>query len=341
MRYYFIILFLAISITAHVQTLGGNTVYNFIKLPSSPILTAAGGVNVSYRTNEIGFAVNNPALLFAGLNNQVNASFNNIPGDIKGYSLSGAKHLVKNNATVAAHVFFIDYGSIPQTDAAGNESGQFRPADFVVQTSASKKYLENWHYGLSLKFINSTYQQYRSSALAVDVGVLYFDSLNHFSASFVAKNMGVQLKTYAGEKEDLPFDLQIGLRKRLAKAPLAFSITASQLHNLDITYNDTTFNADNNLAPSDNQFNKIFNHFVLASHLYIGNHLEGTIGYNHLRANELSIGTGNGLTGFSAGIRLKFQKLQVLLARSAYQKNVSYTQLGVTVHLDQLSGISL
>jgi hypothetical protein len=151
--------------------------------------------------------------------------------------------------------------------------------------------------------------------------------------------MGAQLSTYAQEREDLPFDMQAGITKRLAKAPLGFSFTAQSLHRFNILYNDTTFNNENEFETNDKFFNKMMNHFVFAGHIYLGQHLEATVGYNHLRRSELNIGSnGNGLNGFSMGLRVKFQKLQVQYARASYQRNVSYNQLGLNLQLDQFMG---
>jgi hypothetical protein len=336
----FTIIFCCGFFTGGTQTIGGSSVYNFLKLPSTPVLTAAGGVNISYKINEVGFTENNPALLNADLNSQLNLSFNNFLSGIKTYSLTGAYQYNKLNTTFGAHIYFVDYGSIPQTDAAGNVNGTFHPVDYVIQISAAKKYLEKWNYGASLKFINSNYQLYKSSALAFDFGVLYSDSSSRFFASILAKNMGVQLKTYAGEGEDLPFDLQIGITKRLANAPFGFSFTAQQLHQFNIHYNDAGFNVENDFSSNANFFNKLLNHFVIASHIYFGNNLEATVGYNYLRRQELDIGSsGNGLNGFSIGMRIKFSRLQILYARSNYQRNISYNQVGLTLALNEFSGL--
>jgi hypothetical protein len=335
----FTIIFSISFFIGKTQTIGGISAYNFLKLPSSPLLTAAGGVNTSYKTDEVSLSANNPALLSADLHAQLGLSFNSFLAGIKTYSLTGAYQKDKLNTTFGGHIYFVDYGSIPNTDAAGNISGNFHPVDYVIQFSAARKYLENWNYGASLKFISSNYQWYKSSAVALDFGVLYSDSSKQLYASVLAKNMGVQLKTYAGETEDIPFDLQIGITKRLAKAPFGFSFTAQHLHQFNIVYNDDNFNADNNFSSNNNLFNKLFNHLVIASHIYIGNNLEATIGYNHLRRQDLNIGSpGNGLNGFSMGVRIKFAKLQVLYARSSYQRNVSYNQLGLTLKMDRFFG---
>ena len=311
--------------------------YNFLKLPATSMLTAAGGVNVSWKTDEVGLSANNPALLDAALNSQLHLSFTGLPGGIHAYSLTGACHREGKETVFGGHIYFLDYGSTPQTDAAGNVSGSFRPTDFVVQVSAARTYLENWNYGVSAKLIGSSYGPYRSTALAFDVGIHYTDSSHGFYAALLAKNMGAQLKTYAGGAEDLPFDLQVGLTKRLARAPLGFSFTAQQLHHFDIHYNDTTFNNENELHPGHRFVDKLFNHFVIATHVYVGNNLEATIGYNQLRRSELNTGTsGNGLNGFSMGLRVKFSKLQIEYARANYQRNISYNQLGITLLLNQL-----
>lgn len=333
-RIYTTIISLFITCISSAQTLGGSAAYNFLKLSTSPILAGSGGVNTSYRTNEVGLTANNPALLNPALNGQLNCSFTLMPGETKAYSLTGAYQYQKLNTTLGGHIFFIDYGSVPQTDAAGNISGEFRPVDFVVQLEAARKYEERWSYGGSLKFINSNYQVYKSSAIAADVSVLYWDSLSGFSASLLARNMGFQLKSYAGGNEDLPFDLQIGITKRLKNSPLGFSVAAHHLHHFDINYNDEAFNRVNNLSANSSFSNKLLNHIVVASHIYIGNHLEGTIGYNHLRQSELKVGTaGNGLAGFSMGVRVMFQKLQVEYARANYQKTIALNQFGLTLQL--------
>ena len=45
------------------QTLGGNSAYNFLKLPNTPQLSALGSINISNITGDAGLSFNNPALL--------------------------------------------------------------------------------------------------------------------------------------------------------------------------------------------------------------------------------------------------------------------------------------
>ena len=196
----------------HSQTIGGNSTFNFLKLPNTPQLTALGGVNTSQTSNDVGLAFNNPALLKSSMHSQMNAVFNSFYAGIKAYHLSLGYHSEELNTNFLWGLHYLSYGSIQETDASGNIYGTLHPTDWVMQVSASRSYLEKWNYGSTLKFISSNYGQYRSNGIAVDVGVLYSDTANLFSASILVKNMGVQLKKYNGAgAEDLPFDLQVGL----------------------------------------------------------------------------------------------------------------------------------
>jgi hypothetical protein len=169
--------------------------------------------------------------------------------------------------------------------------------------------------------------------------VQYLDSANGWSLAIVAKNMGVPLKGYAGAPEELPFDLQLGVTKKLADAPLAFSGSAQQLHRLNLQYNDTTFNRETGTIVPSSFAKKLALHFVVAAHLFINRQLEATVGYNLLRRSELSQGTaGNGLAGFSAGFTARFEKLHLSYARSSYQRGIASNQLGLNLALDRFFG---
>lgn len=287
---------------------------------------------------------NNPSLLKPSMHKQLTTVFNSMFAGIKNYHLMLGYSDVKTQTNVAFGIHYLDYGSISQTDAAGNILGNFRPGDYVIQLSASRIYLARWNYGASLKFINSNYGLYRSNGIAIDVGVAYYDSTKLFQISLVAKNMGTQLKKYEGSKsDDIPFDVLIGVTKRLQKAPIQFSLTAHHLHQFNIRYNDTAFANSNGLNPDaeNNKFNfdKLIRHFVFATQIYIGEKVEVTAAYNHLRRAELNISnTTNGINGFSLGIGVLFRKIHIRYARAYYQNNTAYNHFGLNLQLNEYIG---
>jgi len=317
------------------QVLGGASTYNFLKLPSTPQLSALGGINISNRTNDVGLSMWNPALLREDMNGQWHASFNSMYAGIKNLALIGGYSVEKWKTNLGFGISYLDYGNLEATDPSGNLMGNFHPKDFLVRLSVSRAYESRWQCGFALSFIQSSYGQYQSNALAIDAGGVYYDSLHHLQASLVLKNMGAQLKTFVpGNVEQLPFDMQIGLSKRLSKAPIQFSVTAHHLHQFNLMYNDTAGAPDGGKVSDVSFFNKLFQHFVFAAQFYIEEKIEISAGYNILRRTELRIDdTTNGLTGFSTGLGYTGKNLQLRYARSWYQNNTAYNQFGINVLL--------
>ena len=337
------ILLFFICIGSDAQVIGGNSVFNFLRLSNTPQLTSLGSVNISQPTDDVGMGFNNPALLNPSMHSQMNAVFNNFYGGINVFHLSMGYHSEKLNTNFLWGLNYFNYGSTAETDAGGNIVGKFRPVDWVMQVSASRSYLEKWNYGATLKFISSNYGQYRSNGIATDIGVLYTDTAKLFSASMMVKNLGFQLKRYNEEQEELPFDLQAGITTKLAKAPFGFSLTAQRLHQFDILYNDTLFNNENgyaNTSTSKFSVDKLLSHLVLSTTIYIGDKVEVQAGYNFLRRKELNIGNaGNGINGFSMGAGVMLGKLNIRYARAYYQSNAAFNQLGLNMKLNQYFGL--
>jgi hypothetical protein len=308
------------------QTLGGDAAFNFLKLSPAPQLTALGNVNGSVISNDASMAYHNPALLRPDMHGQMAGNFNIFLAGIRNIHAQGAFYKQNWKTVFSAGVNYFQYGNTDQTDAAGNNLGSFRPYDYVVQVSAGRKYLERWYYGATVKYIQSAYGIYRSNALAIDFGLNYYDSAAGWQIGFLARNMGSQLTTYGGDAEDMPFDLQLGLTKRLAKLPLQFSITAQRLHQFDLIYTDSLTGDGAN----DNFINNLFRHFVFATQLFIGERFDFTVGYNVLRRAELSVAnTTNGLTGISFGVGAHFKKLDIRYARGQYQGGRGMDQVGI------------
>jgi hypothetical protein len=319
---------------AMAQTLGGGNTYAFLKMPAGPQLTALGSANVSVLSGDISMSAHNPALLRKEMDRQMLASFNIFQGIRQMNGMVGF-HSERLQTNFSGGIDHIHYGEGVQTDAAGNILGNFRANDYAIRLAFSRRYLSRWHYGATLKYVNSTYGMYSSQAVMADVGINYLDSGRMLQVGFVAKNMGLQLTSYAGQGEDLPFDLQMGITKRLLHAPLQFSLTAHRLHQFDILYRDTVFNIDNyGNAGKDGFADKLFRHLIFSVQAFVGERVELTLGYDFLRRAELGITrSANGMTGFSMGAGVSLKRMQVRYAGSAYQNGISYHQFGLNLDL--------
>ena len=335
MRIPLLIFFLIVRSALIAQTLGGSAVYSFLKLSPAPQLTSAGGVNVSIIGKDPSMGWHNPALLRPGMHRQLAANFTSMYAGIRSGHALGVWHTERLNTTLGLGVQYMDYGSAVQTDPSGNILGSFRPNEYAVQASVSRSYLQRWQYGGSLKFIHSSYGVWRSSALALDMGITYFDSTGGWQVGFLARNMGLQLRAYDGNGEDLPFDLQLGITRRIPRSPFQFSLTAHRLHQFDLIHEDTVFNAAEGInRKQDTWLNNIFRHAVLAAQILPSDKLEFTIGFNVLRRAELGMANQtNGLTGLSFGAGVLLRKMQIRFTRSQYQSNTGFSQFGLNVQL--------
>src|SRR6186713_2872683 len=209
MRKLYILFLLLYAYPSTAQVLGGKSVFSFLDLPVAPQLAALGNVNVSQQNNDIALSALNPALLRESMHQHLEMNYTNYFADVQYAHCLFGYYSKRLQTSFAGSIQYVNYGSVTQTDAAGNIQGTFKPKDLSVQLTMSKQYLERWHYGITLQYIQSGYQQYKSTGLGVNVGLTYQDTIQHWQAGFVAKNMGVQLTTYTPDnKEPLPFDLQ-------------------------------------------------------------------------------------------------------------------------------------
>ena len=317
-------LFVAIQTApAFGQSIGSNTVFNFINLSPSAKTTALGGMNISQLEGDLGMSVNQPAFLNKEMDRQLHLSIKPYLASINQYNFNGANYIRTANTTIGWGVQYMDYGTIPMTDIAGNELGSFRPNEYSFQLSAATTYKTNFQVGATLKYIQSKYGIYHSNALATDVGIIYTPYSGLTQWALLVNNVGVQITPF-NKKENLPFNITAGFSKRLASAPFQFSLTAQRLTKWDITYNDTLYNNIEGVnSASKNQ--NLFNHLIFGTEIYLGSAVSIQMGYNFLRRYDLNLqNQKNSLNGFSAGCSFLINNLQVQYASAFFQNNLNH-----------------
>ncbi len=313
------------------QTTAGNAVYNFLELPYSAKITALGGLNISSIGNDLGLAMYNPSLLNDEMDHQLYIGIKPYFAGIQQYDLMSAQNWANKKISWGVGVHYLDYGNINMTDIAGNDIGQMHPSDYAVQFSASSDYIPNIRIGSSLKYIHSNYGLYKSSAVAIDIGLKYLTSNNLSQVSLLVKNVGMQIGNET-HKQDLPFNLILGWTKKMEYAPIQFSLTADRLSVWNNAYYDPIFAQTHN-ATAPSQIQNVFNHLTIGSEIFIGQQVDIDLGYNIIRRYDLNIqDQSNGLNGFSAGIGLKFERMNLQYGGSFFQSNL-YHHFSLTYQL--------
>lgn len=349
MKKIFLVLTFLIPSIVQAQVVGGENSFEFLRLSQSPHITALGGVNVSSPSRDVMMGLANPALLRPEFHTSLGLNYNLYYAGTRISNLMYAYHAPSVKTTFAFGLSYINYGSMQLTDNLGNVTGTKPTADYSMQLSASRSYLEKWRYGASLKYASSNLIDKKSSALLADIGVVFADTNSQWYAGFAIKNAGITLKKYDPSiPQSLPLDLQIGITKKFKKAPFSIMVLAHHLTKWDIRYDNPADAQDNLLLLSNDTqtektktyfADKLFRHFVFAMDINLGKRLEISAGYNHLRRSELSISDKKGMSGFSFGGGFYLNKFVIHYAQSFYHLAGAHHEMGLNMRLNDLFGI--
>lgn len=320
-----IILYLFVNLTANSQ-IGGRSTYQFLDLPNAARVASLGGNVIAIQDNDLNLVFHNPSLLNREMSDNLVINYINYFSDVNFGYVSYAKHLEKYG-TFAAGLHYINYGKFDEADYTGQIIGEFTAADYSLNLMYSLPLDTNFTIGGNLKTIYSSYYQYFSSGVALDAGITY-NNYRNLTAALVIKNLGSQIKPYReGNYEPMPFDIQLGVSKRLGHAPFRFSVLAQNLTNFKMRYelpqseNDIT-QFDNDTIVKERKFVKaadeLGRHFIFGAEFIPIENFFVRFGYNYQRRKEMQLTTRAKLTGFSFGLGLRVSKFHISYGLATY-----------------------
>ncbi len=321
------IIFIFSSLISFGQ-IGGTHSFQFLTITNNAKVNALGGENLTASDNDLGLVFHNPSLLNDSMDNNLVMNYVDYIADINFGYVSYARHFEKyGNIGVGLH--YLNYGKFIKADETGVISGDFTASDYDLNLYWAKPLDSLWTVGVSFKTLYSKYYSYFSSAVAIDAGITYFNPKRQFTFAAVIKNMGIQIKRYDPEyREPLPFDLQMGISKKIKHAPFRLSFTFNNLTKYDLTYNSpldevgTNVLADSAAIPNENKFlktsDKIFRHVIIGVEFIPMKNFYVAMGYNYRRRQELKISTRPALIGFSFGVGIKISNFYFAYSRALY-----------------------
>jgi hypothetical protein len=328
--------------TSAYAQIGGDNTFEFLNLVPSAHAAALGGNAIATRTDDLSLIYQNPALLDASMNNEMQLSFSDYFEKIN-FGQIGYAHNFDKPGMLAATFHYINYGSFKSTDEAANDLGTFSAGEYSLGLSWSKPLDSLFYIGASIKGIYSKLESYSSTGVASDIAGIYISKNKSFCAALVAKNIGRQLSQYESNgTEPLPFETQIGISKKLLKAPFRFGVTWQHLEIFDITYNDPSVGKTDALTgeKKDNSisfFNKCVRHVVLNTELVFSKNFNIRIGYNFQRRSELSNENHRGLVGLSGGFGIKISKFMLDYAHAVFHLKEATNQFTIGFRISDFS----
>ncbi|MDR0794632.1 MAG: type IX secretion system protein PorQ [Tannerella sp.] len=323
---------LVLSLSLSAQT--GGDVFSFLRLPASSHANALGGHTVSLIERDPSLVFHNPALLGGEMDGMANLNYMNYVSNIHAGSAIYTKSVGERGAWGIGAVYF-NYGTMKEVSADHVIMGSFAPQNISLNAFYSIDLSEKWRGGFVFKMLYSGFVEYSSFGLASDAGLSYFDSDKELSFGIVLKNIGAQLKAYDSRRERMPWDIQMGLTKKMNHAPIRISITAMYLNQWKFNYVDESLNKK---MLDDGFIRTLGKHLVFGVDFIPSQNFWIGVGFNPKVNMDMKLITGNGLGGFSAGGGLKVSGFDISASVARYHPSALSLMLSIST---SLSGSSL
>ena len=289
--------------------------YDFLQLGVSARAGALGGAFVSMG-NDPTAVYYNPGSLSTLKQNRASATFMKHVLDISSGQATYVIPFDSNDVErIAISAVYCTYGSFDETDAYGVKTGTFSANNVALSGSYSNQLDRNLYYGITGKLIYSTLADAQSSALAVDAGVYYAIPESRTNIGFSLLNIGTQLSSFDNYSDKLPLDVRLGINHRLRGLPLLLNFS---FHHL----------ADD----AEVFFDRIGN-FSIGGEFILSRILDLRFGYDNIMRKATSSEGQRQLSGFSAGVGVKTQYLNIDYGISAFGTAGSIHRLSVNTEL--------
>ncbi|MFC2118731.1 type IX secretion system protein PorQ [Bacteroidota bacterium] len=337
-------LFILFLCSSNMAQISGDGVYLFLKLNYSARESALGGNLISVKDNDLSLITGNPSLLNAEMDNNILLSYINYFANVNYGLVSYAKDYGKLG-TFAVGIQYNNYGEFVAANPTGVITGEFTSAEYALNISWAKQITKRLSIGTNIKPIYSVLESYESFGFASDLGITYSNKDNGFTAALVARNMGLQITPYYSENtENLPFEMQAGISKKLAHAPFRLSVIARNVQKWNLTYYNESVSG--NIDPTTGLLksksgiadfsDKLMRHMIFGVEFLPSESFMLRLGYNYRRHKELKLTTQSGFSGFSFGLGIKLAAINISYSRANYHVAAASNIFTISTNISEL-----
>ena len=314
-----------------------TTAYNFLDVPVSSHVYALGGHNLTVIDDDINLVEQNPALLGPEFDHQVGLNYLRYIGDT---NFAGVRYGqgVSEHGAFAVGLQYFGYGEIQGASIDGTRTGAFNASDIAFNVTYSHDISERLRGGITVKYLYSKYEDYTAGAVAADLGINYYNPDNEFTASLVAKNLGGQVKKFNEYKDNLPWDIQFGVSKMLAMAPLRLHVTAFDLARWSSPYYKIVDvnNPQSGLVEEESFGSNLLRHLAFGVDIIPSDNLYFAVGYSYRTRTDMATYKRDFLSGFSAGGGLKVRAFGLGVAVSRPHTGATTLMFNLTTSIGEM-----
>lgn len=318
--------------------IGGQSVYQFLNLVTSPRQAALGGKVITLHDYDVNQALFNPATINSEMDNRLSLNYGNLFGEISYGTAAYAYTYDRRVQTIHAGVNYINYGTFDGRDENGFATGDFTGSEFSLSLGYSYNVpYTNLYLGANGKLITSNLESYNSFGGAIDFGALYVDDKNDINYALVIRNVGTQFTTYAGTRESLPLEILVGISQEVENVPVRWHLTLENLQQWNVAFSNPA-RAEGNLDGGQTEervsfFNNALRHVIIGAELFPGKSFNVRAGYNFRRGEELRIVDQRHFSGISLGFGLRFNNLRFDYSYSRYTVAANTSLFGLMINL--------
>lgn len=320
---------------------GGRYTYEFLELPLSARQAGLGGVMVPNRDYDLANGIYHPSTLNKEQHHQLSLNYCDFASDIN-YGMVGFGQHFDKKGSGAVGLQYVNYGKFTQADATSEKTGSFSAGEYALIGAWGMPIDSQLSVGAAGKIIYSALYDQRSFGVAFDMSGSYQLKEHFFSAGFLARNIGFQIKPYSsGKREPLPLKVQAGVSKGFAHLPLRLSLILTNLQQWDLSFTDP--NDQNNIDPITGEISekgpgigkKLMLHTAFHAEFTITRYINLRFGYNFKRRDELKLSSRQGMSGLSLGAGLKISKFIINYGRMFYHLSGSGNYFSVAMNIDE------
>lgn len=318
---------------------GSESAYRFMNVTSSSHIYGLGGVNISTVTPDINAVGQNPALLGPEYGMQLGIDYMHYIGGSNFAGLMFGNRASEHGAW-GAGIRYFGYGSMTETDASGSIIGSFSPKDLLFTGIYAHDINSTLRGGASIKLAYSDYHDYSALALAVDLGINYYDAERDLSLSAAVVNLGGQIKRFADSYNRLPIDVRLGWTKSFGSFPVRFSVTAWNLTRWRLPYykNRTDNNGQQFTELTESFGSNLFRHLVFGADFVPSDRFHICLGYNYKTRTDMSTYSRSFFSGWSIGAGLTLPSFGVGIALAQPHTGATTLMVNFSTNLNELLG---
>ena len=302
-----------------------SAVYDFLNLTASAYHAGLGGKSIALLNDDVDFAIENPALLNGNMTRKVNFGYVNYFADVN-YGQVSSAFQIDGFGLFTTSAKYVHYGDIIKSKN-GEVDGVFSAQDIAVSVGYVYTVFTGFNIGINLKFISSGLYTYTSYGVATDIGIRYHNTAHNITTTLLVKNLGFQIKPYHQNRENLPFEILLGLGKTLENAPVTFTLTMGNLQKFNTLY-------EGDHKKSFGQ--KLLSHFTVGADFFADNIISFRVGYNFKKAHEMHVSYKKALNGLSFGLQVRLSLFRLSYGQSIYHVRGGTQQFTLMLDLEEL-----